>query len=74
MNRKHEELLDEIAHQAMIDKGLDPDFNKDVRKQLDGIRGPARIDESIRDLRHYGWCSIDNDDSRDIEHSNCEED
>ena len=67
MNRKHEELLDEIAHQAMIDKGLDPDFNKDVRKQLDGIRGPARTNESIRDLRHYGWCSIDNDDSRDLD-------
>jgi VacB/RNase II family 3'-5' exoribonuclease len=69
MNRKHEELLDEIARQSMIDQGLDPDFNKDVRKQLEGIRGPARAgdDESIRDLRHYGWCSIDNDDSRDLD-------
>jgi ribonuclease R len=66
MNRKHEPLLVEIAHQAMIDKGLAPDFNKDVRKQLAGIRGPARI-EGIRDLRHYGWCSIDNDDSRDLD-------
>lgn len=68
MNRKHEELLNEIAHQAMIDKGLDPTFNKDVRKQLDGIRGPAAADDdSIRDLRHLGWCSIDNDDSRDLD-------
>ncbi|HYK01281.1 MAG TPA: RNB domain-containing ribonuclease [Thermoanaerobaculia bacterium] len=67
MNRKHEELLDEIARQAMIDQGLDPDFNKDVRKQLEGIRGPARAGDSIRDLRPYGWCSIDNDDSRDLD-------
>ncbi|HEX8618563.1 MAG TPA: RNB domain-containing ribonuclease [Thermoanaerobaculia bacterium] len=69
MNRKHEELLDEIAHQAMIDKGLDPAFNKDVRKQLEGIRRPAQRDDdpAIRDLRHYGWCSIDNDDSRDLD-------
>jgi len=68
MNRKHEELLDEIARQSMIDHGLDPDFNKDVRKQLEGIRGPARgDDESIRDMRGYGWCSIDNDDSRDLD-------
>ncbi|HEX2060419.1 MAG TPA: RNB domain-containing ribonuclease [Thermoanaerobaculia bacterium] len=66
MNRKHEPLLVELAHQAMIDKGLDPDFNKDVRKQLDGIRKPAHI-EGLRDLRHYGWCSIDNDDSRDLD-------
>jgi VacB/RNase II family 3'-5' exoribonuclease len=69
MNRKHEELLDEIARQAMIDQGLDPDFNKDVRKQLEGIRGPARAgdDQSIRDMRPFGWCSIDNDDSRDLD-------
>jgi exoribonuclease-2 len=67
MNRKHEELLDEIARQAMIDRGLDPEFNKDVRKQLEGIRGPARADESVRDLREYGWCSIDNDESRDLD-------
>ncbi|HYI08386.1 MAG TPA: RNB domain-containing ribonuclease [Thermoanaerobaculia bacterium] len=68
MNRKHEELLNEIAHQAMIDKGLDPTFNKDVRKQVDGIRGPAGgDDDSIRDMRQLGWCSIDNDDSRDLD-------
>ncbi len=69
MNRKHEQLLIEIAHQAMIDKGLDPEFNKDVRKQLEGIRSPARPDDedSLRDLRHLAWCSIDNDDSRDLD-------
>jgi VacB/RNase II family 3'-5' exoribonuclease len=67
MNRKHEELLADLAREAMIDKGLDPDFNRDVRKQLDGIRGPARADDTIRDVREWGWCSIDNDDSRDLD-------
>lgn len=69
MNRKHEEMLDEIAHGAMIDKGLQPDFNADVRKQLAGISGPADVSDGdeIRDLRHLPWCSIDNDDSRDLD-------
>jgi ribonuclease R len=67
MNRKHEEILDEIAHQSMIDNGLDPDFDKDVRRQLDGIQGPASPDPTVRDLRHLAWCSIDNDDSRDLD-------
>ncbi|HYC61223.1 MAG TPA: RNB domain-containing ribonuclease [Thermoanaerobaculia bacterium] len=65
MNRKHEELLDEIARQAMIDKGLQPDFDAEVRRQLAGITGPARDD--VRDMRDLGWCSIDNDDSRDLD-------
>jgi exoribonuclease-2 len=69
MNGKHETALVELAHQAMIERGLEPDYNKDVRKQLEGIRAAARPDgdESIRDMRHIGWCSIDNDDSRDLD-------
>jgi len=68
MNRKHEELLIEIADQAMIDKGLEPRFNQEVRQQVDGIRAAALPDEpQIRDMRKLGWCSIDNDDSRDLD-------
>ncbi|HEX2121371.1 MAG TPA: RNB domain-containing ribonuclease [Thermoanaerobaculia bacterium] len=68
MNRKHEQLLVELAHEAMIDKGLQPDFDADVKQQVAAIRGPARDDSaSIRDLRDLGWCSIDNDDSRDLD-------
>jgi VacB/RNase II family 3'-5' exoribonuclease len=68
MNRKHEQMLTEIAHQAMIDKGLAPDFDGKVEQQLAGIRGPAREpNPDIRDLRHLPWCSIDNDDSRDLD-------
>ncbi len=68
MNRKHEPLLVDLAHEAMIDKGLQPDIDADVKQQVAAIRGPARDDSgSIRDLRDLGWCSIDNDDSRDLD-------
>ena len=69
MNNRQESFLDELARQAMIDKGLLPGFDANVRKQLDGIHGPAREtgDTSIRDMRELPWCSIDNDDSRDLD-------
>jgi len=52
----------------MFESGLLPDFSLQARGELDGIRGPAtRAQESTRDLRHRIWCSIDNDDSRDLD-------
>jgi exoribonuclease-2 len=66
MNRKHEELLDEIAHEAMIERGLKPEFDRAVMNQLEEIHAPAR-GEDLRDLRDLAWCSIDNDDSRDLD-------
>jgi exoribonuclease-2 len=57
-----------IARQAMLDSGLEPDFPPDVMQQLRAIGGPAREAEpSIRDLRSLLWCSIDNDDSLDLD-------
>jgi len=69
------ELLASIAHQAMIDRGLEPDFSKQVVQQLASIAGPANEDGSaIRDLRNLLWCSIDNDDSRDLDQLSVAED
>jgi exoribonuclease-2 len=51
----------------MIDKGLLPDFDRAAEKQLDEIHAPARAEEGVRDLRDLPWCSIDNDDSRDLD-------
>src|SRR6266852_2485861 len=61
-------LLASIAHQAMIDRGLEPDFPKAAENQLAKIDAPANENSSaIADLRKRLWCSIDNDDSRDLD-------
>jgi exoribonuclease-2 len=52
----------------MLEKGLVPDFPPPVLAELDGIHEPATgTDGSTRDLRNLLWCSIDNDDSRDLD-------
>jgi len=69
MNQRQEALLDDLARQAMIDQGLEPDFDREVDEQIARIKGPAteQSDASIRDMRELPWCSIDNDDSRDLD-------
>jgi len=52
----------------MIERGFFPDFSTQAISELNGIHGPAmRTEESTRDLRSLLWCSIDNDDSRDLD-------
>ena len=64
----HRTLLSKIAYQAMIDRGLLPDFSPEALRELDGIEAPAaKRDGGVRDLRDLLWCSIDNDDSRDLD-------
>jgi exoribonuclease-2 len=57
-----------IAHRAMAERGLLPDFSTAVIAETETI-GKAATDTgpSIRDLRDLLWCSIDNDDSRDLD-------
>src|SRR6476469_5561970 len=67
-DRQQRSILRSIAHRAMLARGLLPDFSADALAELDGIHEPAtRAKESIRDLRDLIWCSIDNDDSRDLD-------
>jgi exoribonuclease-2 len=57
-----------IARRLMREHGLEPDFSPAALQQLGAIGGPAREGgREIRDLRHLPWCSIDNDDSRDLD-------
>jgi exoribonuclease-2 len=56
-----------IAHQAMIQRGLEPDFPPAAKLQLAGITGPAMATDNVRDLRDRLWASIDNDNSRDLD-------
>ncbi len=64
----HRAILQTIAHRAMLEGGLLPDFSAEVLSQLGGIQSPAAIGgQTVRDLRSLLWCSIDNDDSRDLD-------
>jgi VacB/RNase II family 3'-5' exoribonuclease len=67
-NGQHRSILQRIAHKAMVDRGLLPDFSAREMGELNAIHGPAtNVEESTRDLRNLAWCSIDNDDSRDLD-------
>jgi VacB/RNase II family 3'-5' exoribonuclease len=67
-NGKHRLILQRIARRAMLERGLFPDFTAQALAELDAIHGPATgTEESTRDLRNLPWCSIDNDDSRDLD-------
>lgn len=60
--------LTQIARNALISNGLDPDFPPDALEQLQAIHDPAREPAgSLKDLTQLLWCSIDNDDSRDLD-------
>jgi VacB/RNase II family 3'-5' exoribonuclease len=57
-----------IARRAMLQRGLEPEFPASALAELDGIHGAAApADADVRDLRDRLWCSIDNDDSRDLD-------
>jgi exoribonuclease-2 len=67
--------LAEVARQAMIDRGLWPDFGQDAERELAAISGPAPATGGpARDLRDRLWCSIDNDDSLDLDQLSVSED
>ena len=60
-------LLTTIARQAMLERGLEPDFPPAAQHELAAIAGPATATGSVRDLRDRLWASIDNDNSRDLD-------
>jgi exoribonuclease-2 len=64
----HRADLIRIAIDAMVERGLEPSFPAQVEHQLASLTGPARDgDPRIVDLTALAWCSIDNDDSRDLD-------
>ncbi len=64
----HRHDLKAIARQAMIERGLLPDFSPAVMTETEAIgQAASESDASIRDLRGSLWASIDNDDSRDLD-------
>ena len=64
----HRRDLVRIAINAMTERGLEPEFAANVLQQLASISGPGHdADPHILDLTALPWCSIDNDDSRDLD-------
>ena len=62
------ELLLRVARRAMLEHGLEPDFPPEALAEAGALRDGARAgDGATRDLRALPWCSIDNDDSRDLD-------
>jgi VacB/RNase II family 3'-5' exoribonuclease len=60
--------LQAIARQVMAERGLEADFSPAARAEADALTGPARESGgAVQDLRRLLWCSIDNDDSRDLD-------
>ena len=66
-NSNDRATLTAIARRAMIERGLEPDFPAAAQQELAAIRGPAAPTNGVNDLRDRLWCSIDNDDSRDLD-------
>ncbi len=65
---QHRAILRSIAHRVMIERGLLPEFSPRAMVELTTITGPASPDGiGARDLRDLLWCSIDNDDSEDLD-------
>jgi exoribonuclease-2 len=56
-----------IARQAMIERGLEPDFPQAAQKELANLVEAAEPTGPMRDLRDRLWASIDNDNSRDLD-------
>jgi exoribonuclease II len=51
----------------MLARGLEPDYPPAAVAEVEAIRAAAAPGSGTRDLRDRLWCSIDNDDSRDLD-------
>lgn len=60
--------LQQIARRAMVSRGLVPDFPAAVFEELNEISlVSTNRAAQIKDMRHLLWCSVDNDDSLDLD-------
>ena len=56
-----------LAIRAMRERGLDPDFSHAELAEASAAREAPATTGALRDQRALLWCSIDNDDSRDLD-------
>ena len=61
-------MLLRVARRAMTERGLEPDFAPAALAEAERLAAPGSpFGADVRDLRDLAWCSIDNDDSRDLD-------
>jgi VacB/RNase II family 3'-5' exoribonuclease len=68
--QQHRSILQSIAHRAMLERGLLPDFSSEALAELRQLQrsvASATDSDKIRDRRNLLWASIDNDDSLDLD-------
>jgi VacB/RNase II family 3'-5' exoribonuclease len=57
-----------LARHEMTERGLEPEFPSAAMAEADrAAASAAPFGPEVRDLRSLPWCSIDNDDSRDLD-------
>src|SRR4051812_42177835 len=57
-----------LAIRAMRERGLDPEFPPAALAEVAAVGAdPPERSADVRDERRRLWCSIDNDDSRDLD-------
>lgn len=61
-------VLENIARRVMHERGLEPDFSRAALAEVDALANHAPpTAAAARDLRPLLWCSIDNEESRDLD-------
>jgi len=68
--RHHRSILQDIAHQAMLERGFLPDFSSEVLAELEQTQSLVTVagdSLTIQNRRDLLWASIDNDDSLDLD-------
>jgi VacB/RNase II family 3'-5' exoribonuclease len=64
---RHRRILERIADKAMTEAGLLAHFSPAALTELSRLTEAAPAGDGVRDLTDLLWCSIDNDDSLDLD-------
>jgi len=59
--------LKAVAARVLLENGFEPEFSADAQRQTAAISAAPADAPGVRDLRDLLWCSIDNDDSKDLD-------
>ena len=66
-SHEHRDLLARVARDAMVEYGLEPEFPAPALVEAGALPDAPPDGEGAADLRDCSWCSIDNDDSLDLD-------